>query len=189
MSTGLSKVEVICDMSKFAALKRLLSHLKVGGMTFTQVLGCGVEKGTKEYNLPIQCTVSALIAGAFAIFFGGAFLDGIAAALIGIVLKLIVYATEKTQVNMIFANVVCSFAVCSIAFAFVMLGFGYSTDKIIIGNIMLLIPGVALTNSIRDMISGDIMAGMLRFCEACLVSLAIAAGYIIAALIFGGIGK
>ena len=98
-------------------------------------------------------------------------------------------ATEKTQVNMIFANVVCSFAVCSIAFAFVMLGFGYSTDKIIIGNIMLLIPGVALTNSIRDMISGDIMAGMLRFCEACLVSLAIAAGYIIAALIFGGIGK
>ena len=111
-------------------------------------------------------------------------MDGIAAALIGIVLKLIVYATEKTQVNMIFANVVCSFA-----FAFVMLGFGYSTDKIIIGNIMLLIPGVALTNSIRDMISGDIMAGMLRFCEACLVSLAIAAGYIIAALIFGGIGK
>lgn len=130
-----------------------------------------------------------LIAGAFAIFFGGAFLDGIAAALIGIVLKLIVYATEKTQVNMIFANVVCSFAVCSIAFAFVMLGFGYSTDKIIIGNIMLLIPGVALTNSIRDMISGDIMAGMLRFCEACLVSLAIAAGYIIAAPHFGGIGK
>ena len=116
-------------------------------------------------------------------------MDGIAAALIGIVLKLIVYATEKTQVNMIFANVVCSFAVCSIAFAFVMLGFGYSTDKIIIGNIMLLIPGVALTNSIRDMISGDIMAGRLRFCEACLVSLAIAAGYIIAALIFGGIGK
>ena len=148
-----------------------------------------IEKGTKEYNLPIQCTVSAQIAGAFAIFFGGAFLDGIAAALIGIVLKLIVYATEKTQVNMIFANVVCSFAVCSIAFAFVMLGFGYSTDKIIIGNIMLLIPGVALTNSIRDMISGDIMAGMLRLCEACLVSLAIAAGYIIAALIFGGIGK
>ena len=35
---------------------------------------------------------------------------------------------------------------------------------------MLLIPGVALTNSIRDMISGDIMAGMRRFCEACLVS-------------------
>ena len=51
---------------------------------------------------------------------------------------------------------------------------------------MLLIPGVALTNSIRDMISGDIMAGMLRFLEACLVALAIAAGYVLTALMFGG---
>lgn len=48
---GLSKIEVICDMSKFAAIKKELSELKVGGMTFTQVLGCGVEKGTKEYEV------------------------------------------------------------------------------------------------------------------------------------------
>ena len=38
-------------MSKFAALKRSLSSMHVGGMTFTQVLGCGVEKGTKEYEV------------------------------------------------------------------------------------------------------------------------------------------
>ncbi|HAQ28504.1 MAG TPA: threonine/serine exporter [Ruminococcaceae bacterium] len=145
-----------------------------------------IENSSKEYNLAVQCAVCALVAGAFAIFFGGSFLDGAVAAVVGIVLKLIVFATEKTQVNMIFANVVCSFVICSIAFIFVMLGFGNSTDKIIIGNIMLLIPGVALTNAIRDMISGDIMAGMLRFCEACLVALAIAAGYILAALVFGG---
>ena len=40
--SALSKIEVICDMSKFAAIKKELSELKVGGMTFTQVLGCGV---------------------------------------------------------------------------------------------------------------------------------------------------
>ncbi len=49
--SGLSKIEVICDMSKFTALKKSLSNLGVGGMTFTQVLGCGVEKGTKEYEV------------------------------------------------------------------------------------------------------------------------------------------
>ena len=48
---ALSKIEVICDMSKFAAIKKELSELKVGGMTFTQVLGCGVEKGTREYEV------------------------------------------------------------------------------------------------------------------------------------------
>lgn len=46
-----AKIEIICDMSKFSALKSCLSKLHVGGMTFTQVLGCGVEKGTKEYEV------------------------------------------------------------------------------------------------------------------------------------------
>lgn len=46
-----AKIEIICDMSKFSTLKSCLSRLHVGGMTFTQVLGCGVEKGTKEYEV------------------------------------------------------------------------------------------------------------------------------------------
>lgn len=49
--TGLSKIEIICDMSKFTELKKALSEAHVGGMTFTQVLGCGTEKGTKEYEV------------------------------------------------------------------------------------------------------------------------------------------
>ena len=49
--SGLSRIEVICDMSKFTELKKTLSQLGVGGMTFSQVLGCGVEKGTKEYEV------------------------------------------------------------------------------------------------------------------------------------------
>lgn len=51
MNVGLSKIDVICDMTKFDTLRRALSKLPVGGMTFTQVLGCGVEKGTKEYEV------------------------------------------------------------------------------------------------------------------------------------------
>ncbi|MDY6325018.1 MAG: P-II family nitrogen regulator [Catonella sp.] len=46
-----SKIEIICDMSKFTTLKKTLSELGVGGMTMSQVLGCGVEKGTKEYEV------------------------------------------------------------------------------------------------------------------------------------------
>ena len=41
----LSKIDIVCDMSKFAAIKKKLSELRVGGMTFTQVLGCGAENG------------------------------------------------------------------------------------------------------------------------------------------------
>lgn len=143
-------------------------------------------KQQKAYPLVIQCLACALIAGSFTIFFGGTWFDAIPAAIIGAVLKAVVYATDKAKVNMIFANVVCSFIACFLAFLFTKIGFGASPDKIIIGNIMLLIPGIALTNSIRDMISGDIMAGMLRFLEACIIALAIAAGYVLTALMFGG---
>lgn len=44
---GLSKIEIITGMQKFNGLKRVLSQAGVGGMTFTQVLGCGREKGTR----------------------------------------------------------------------------------------------------------------------------------------------
>lgn len=88
--------------------------------------------------------------------------------------------------NQIFVNVVASFLVSLAAIALVNGHWGQDANKIIIGNIMLLIPGIALTNSLRDMISGDIMSGMLRFFDAILVAAAIAAGYILAAQLIGG---
>ncbi|MGN0482455.1 MAG: P-II family nitrogen regulator [Lachnospiraceae bacterium] len=47
----LSKIEIITGMSKFADLKAALSKAGVRGMTVMQVLGCGVEKGTREYEV------------------------------------------------------------------------------------------------------------------------------------------
>ncbi len=48
---SLSKIEVITGMTKFSTLKAALSKAGVGGMTVMQVLGCGVEKGTREYEV------------------------------------------------------------------------------------------------------------------------------------------
>ena len=48
---GLSKIEIITGMSKLSDLKRVLTKVGVRGITVIQVLGCGVEKGTLEYNV------------------------------------------------------------------------------------------------------------------------------------------
>lgn len=48
---GLSKIEIITGMSKLSDLKRALTKAGVRGITVIQVLGCGVEKGTLEYNV------------------------------------------------------------------------------------------------------------------------------------------
>ena len=144
-------------------------------------------KQEKGYSLPLQVFACAMISASFTLFFGGSAIDAAASAVAGAVLKLIVCAQSKTKVNMVFSNVISSAAVCLLAFSFVRLGFGEDSSKIIVGNIMLLIPGVALTNSIRDMISGDIISGMLRLFEALIIAFAIAAGYILVALMFGGV--
>ena len=48
---GLSKIEIITNMSKFSGLKAAISKAGVSGMTVMQVLGCGIEKGTREYEV------------------------------------------------------------------------------------------------------------------------------------------
>ena len=46
--TGMHKVSIICRLSKFDELKRALNELGVTGMTMTQVMGCGIQKGSTE---------------------------------------------------------------------------------------------------------------------------------------------
>ena len=48
LDTGMHKVSIICRLSKFDELKRTLNDLGVTGMTMTQVMGCGIQKGSTE---------------------------------------------------------------------------------------------------------------------------------------------
>jgi uncharacterized membrane protein YjjP (DUF1212 family) len=72
-----------------------------------------------------------------------------------------------------------------LAFLAVKLGWIADVDKVIIGNIMTLIPGIGLTNALRDLFTGDSIAGLLRSIEAVLTALAIAAGYFLVAVLGG----
>lgn len=141
----------------------------------------------KPYPLWFEALGSALIAFSFALFFGGSWIDGIVASVLGLLLRYATFLLQKANLNQIFVNVVASFLLCAAAMGLTRIGLGQDVNKIIIGNIMLLIPGIALTNSIRDMISGDIMTGILRFFDAALVAAAIAAGYILAVHFMGGV--
>ena len=140
----------------------------------------------KPYPLWLEALGSALIAFSFAVFFGGSWWDGLVASVLGLGMRDGTWLLQKAELNQIFINVVASFFLSVATILLVRGGFGDDPNKIIIGNIMLLIPGIALTNSLRDMISGDIMTGMLRFFDAVLVAAAIAGGYILAAHMLGG---
>lgn len=147
-----------------------------------------LEKINKDqpYGPYVQYMIYALIAGAFTIFFGGNLADALVSAGIAILLKLLINLVQVVDKNPLVINIFCSFVVGMLAIFAVNRGLGSNLEKIIIGNIMLMIPGVALTNSIRDMISGDTMSGLLRLCEAILLALSISVGFALATLFFGG---
>jgi len=69
----------------------------------------------------------------------------------------------------------------------VSIGIGQAPDKITIGNIMLLIPGISFTTALRDMINGDTISGLVGISEAVIKAIAIAIGFAAVLVQFGGI--
>lgn len=129
---------------------------------------------------------AVLVAGGFTVFFGGNWGDGIAAAIMGVVIvcmEMLMYSREK---NMIVYNFVISLVAGFTALILVKLGVGQDSGQIMIGGIMLLIPGIAMTNSMRDMIIGDIASGMLRLVNSLLSAAAIACGFALSIIVMGG---
>lgn len=127
-----------------------------------------------------------VIAGSFAVFFGGSLRDGLAAMLCSLLLYAISRAGARIGLQPIVLTVLSSAAMCAAAFTTVRIGLGRSLDSIIIGNIMLLIPGVALVAALRDMIGGDTISGLMGACEAILRAIAIAAGCALVLMQLGG---
>ena len=87
--------------------------------------------------------------------------------------------------NPVLARALYAFAGGAVAVLALSLGLGDSFDKIAIGDIMLLIPGAALTNAVRDMLVGHTISGLLRLAESLLLALMLAIGFGSAIYLFG----
>ncbi len=59
-STGISKVVIIAKLSKYEKLKRAMNSLGVTGMTVTQVMGCGIQKGAGEMYRGVEMDATLL---------------------------------------------------------------------------------------------------------------------------------
>ena len=80
------------------------------------------------------------------------------------------------KANKIMVNILSSALVTLTGILFYLFLFGENMDKIIIGSIIPLLPGVPLTNSIRDFLNGDYLSGTIRMIDAVLVACCIALG-------------
>ena len=58
--TGMYKVAIIAKLSRFEKLKKALNELGVTGMTVTQVMGCGIQRGAGEYYRGVEMDATLL---------------------------------------------------------------------------------------------------------------------------------
>ena len=56
---AITKVTILCKQSKFEALKHRMGEIGITGITLTNVLGCGAQKGRAEFyrGVPIEMTL------------------------------------------------------------------------------------------------------------------------------------
>lgn len=137
-----------------------------------------------NYSLIVRILCTVLATASFCIYFGGTPVDAIFSGLSGILIGNIPYKNREFN---IFSKTLIE-ATASAALAFLPLAFGISVhpDKIMIGTIMLFIPGMSIGSSIRDLMSGNLVAGILQLTEALFTALAIALGYSAVLILTGG---
>lgn len=143
-------------------------------------------RNAPAYPDAAQCAMYAVISAAFSVFFGGTLRDAATAAVSGMLLFGALRFCQRLRLNGILQSMLASALAALAVMLMVGFGLGQNPDKIIIGNIMLLIPGIALTTSLRDMINGDTISGLLGLSEAVLKALAIAIGFAAVLMRMGG---
>lgn len=129
-----------------------------------------------------------LSSGGFAVFFGGNVLDGLVAALFALLACAAIRHLKTFTPNTIVFNFGTSLLVGIAIAAVAAVTQLVNVNMVVIGVIMLLIPGLAMTNATRDMLSGDTISGVMRFVESLLWATALALGFMAALWIADAVG-
>ncbi len=130
----------------------------------------------KRYPFLFELFASCLTASTFTLFYKGTALDAFWSVPIAAIVKSNTTIMKNFKMNFFTTIIFNSFIIAMIAVLSHRIGFPIHYDSIIIGCYMLLVPGVAITNSARDYIAGDLLSGTLRLFEAFLIATFIALG-------------
>ena len=131
--------------------------------------------------------ISVIGAAAFSVFFGGTVQDGIAAGVFALFICFCQNVLSPFCPNRVIFNLLCSLAAGIGIYGVTAVIPVFHADKIIIGDIMLLIPGIAMTNAVKDMLVGDTIAGTMRLLESLLWAGALAGGFMASMWLMGGV--
>jgi uncharacterized membrane protein YjjP (DUF1212 family) len=130
----------------------------------------------ENYSIYMNFLAYAFCAASFSVLFGGNYRDFWGALFIGAALNIFACSSKRVEINKFIINSIGGAICATLGVLFHRIGFIDNLDKVIIGSLMLLVPGMAITNAVRDIIEGDLIAGIARGAEALLIATSLAVG-------------
>ncbi|MTI47769.1 threonine/serine ThrE exporter family protein [Sporosalibacterium faouarense] len=165
------------DLNKVAMVNDFSRRFVNSDMSIREgksILG-DIEKST-TYSKPINLLAGGASGGFFSLLFGGSFRDFVSAFIISLLLVGLIDFLDKKKFSFFIKNILGAMIITVLSIISIEIGIGESLNMVIIGSIMPLVPGVAITNAIRDSISEDFLSGVSRGIEALIIALSIAFG-------------
>ena len=134
------------------------------------------DAGKRQYGIPLLLAGNFLGACGYSVFFGGSFADSLWAGVCGIVVGLVSILMERLKANAFFRTIIASFLMAVLAYTLSVFDIVKNPDTVIIGTLMILVPGLLFTNALRDIIYGDTNSGLNRIVMVFMIAVAIALG-------------
>lgn len=129
-----------------------------------------------EYNESVVRIANGAGSALFALMLGAPLVDSFFTFLVATAVVHIYDEVELRSNVPVFATILTSFLIAVAGLALSAFGLVENFNMLIVGAIMPLLPGVALVKSLRDIISGNLLAGLARSCEAGITATTIAIG-------------
>ena len=143
------------------------------------------SKNLPSYSEHLQVFFCGLGSACYTFIFGGKAFDFLFSFLIGMGEQLLLSYMTKKKLSRFLKNVFASFYVSTCSILILLTGLPVLQDKIVIGSIMALVPGITFTTSIRDFHNGDYLSGTIHLIDALLTALCVAVGICLPLAIYG----
>ena len=138
---------------------------------------------TKVYPFWLLLIGAFFAAAGCTLFFGGTYLDAISSGIVGVIMQLIssIKVTGKHKVALVLLSSILGGLLSVLLFK---MGLADNLSYVMIGGVMMLIPGIYIGTSLKDIILGDVLSGSVRLVQAISQSVAIATGFSMWTVIF-----
>ena len=164
-------------LGKVTALNQLSREICAGKYTLEEaceeLARCRQMPGVRNLG---KLLASGMGCGAFCYLFGGRVREALIAFGLGMLLWMFMQALARGRVSKFLVSILGSVLVTAVSFGLSALGLDIMRDKVVIGAIMLLVPGVPLTTAIRELFSGDYLSGIIHLADALITAACIAVG-------------